>query len=81
MGIVQLGKRFFYFLRFGGRHYSSDDFTIANDFVVDLGDAVAMMYSIDKSPNWSTERAGSPRRVVVRSSRALRAGAPGLFRI
>lgn len=40
---MQLGKRFFYFKRLGGRHYSSDDFTVANDATVDLGDAVAMM--------------------------------------
>jgi hypothetical protein len=37
------GQAFFYLKRFGGRHYSSDDFTVANDFVVDLGHAVAMM--------------------------------------
>jgi hypothetical protein len=37
------GQAFFYFKRFGGRHYSSDDFTVANDAVVDLGHADAMM--------------------------------------
>jgi hypothetical protein len=79
-GIPPLGKRFI-FKRFGGCHYSSDDFTVANDFVVDLGDAVAMMRSIDKSPNWSIERVGSPRRVVVQKFARIRASAPGLFRI
>ena len=36
--------------------------------------------AIDKSPNWSIERARSPRRMVVRSPRLPKVGAPGLFR-
>jgi hypothetical protein len=42
-GNCAIRQAFFYFKRFDGRHYSSDDFTVANDFVVDLGHAVAMM--------------------------------------
>jgi hypothetical protein len=47
-----------------------------------MGDNDALMQSIDKSLNSSIERAGSPRRVAVRSPRVPRmASAPGLFRI